>query len=172
MNQTFKIVAVLTLVCVACGFCLSFVYSVAEERIEINARKQIEDAITALAPQASRVEEVSFDAEVVYKLIDDDDLLVGYGFMAEGQGYQDKIKILAVIEPSLIQFQGIEVIESKETPGLGAKINEPGFKSQFNGLKVRPNLQVKAITGATVTSRAVVNILQQRIARLKQQLNR
>jgi electron transport complex protein RnfG len=56
----------------------------------------------------------------------------------------------------------IAVLEQKETPGLGTKMNEPEFKEQFNGknpaefvLKVKKDGgPVDAITAATISSRA------------------
>ena len=109
-----------------------------------------------------------------------DDRFLGYAFIAQGQGYQGKIKMLAVSDPRLTVLKGIEVIESVETPGLGAKIQEHPFKDQFSGLAVAPIEcvkttpqhpgQIKAITGATISSRAVVAILNRRIKELRQVL--
>lgn len=56
----------------------------------------------------------------------------------------------------------IHVVEQKETPGLGTKMAEPKFKSQFDGkdpasfkLKVKKDGgEIDALTAATITSRA------------------
>lgn len=73
-------------------------------------------------------------------------------------------------EPSNGKLIGFKVIEEKETPGLGDKIErDSAFGSQFpgratplKGVKVRnasdPN-QVQTITGATISSRAVIRII-------------
>ena len=65
----------------------------------------------------------------------------------------------------------MEVLESRETPGLGSRIaDDPGFHSQFNDLAVEPQVvlvkghgdkpnDVDAITGATISSTAVVKII-------------
>jgi len=74
---------------------------------------------------------------------------------------------------------GIEILESQETPGLGQEIASESFKSQFNGLKTSPDItyvknekpskpnEVEAITGATISSRAVCAILNEKINELR-----
>ena len=85
---------------------------------------------------------------------------------------------MAVVDEGVSELLGIEVIESSETPGLGAKINEDSFKGQFRGLGILAPIQytkgdvvaknqIKAITGATISSKAVVNIINKRIDELR-----
>ncbi|MCP4653230.1 MAG: FMN-binding protein [Candidatus Omnitrophica bacterium] len=177
MKEVIKIISVLTIVCLVCGFLLSFVYSGASEKIESNTKKAISDAIANLAPFAENIEEIKLGEKIAYKLFDKTGNLTGYAFIAEGQGYQGKIKMLAVIDINLEILEGIEIIESIETPGLGARIQEEFFRKQFQSLSVLPQItytkdipensnQIKAITGATVSSKAVVNILNKRIKEL------
>lgn len=67
-----------------------------------------------------------------------------------------------------------------ETPGLGAEIASKEFRSQFanlpaeipieyilNKLPEKPN-QIQAITGATISTRAVVNIINNTIGVVKE----
>ena len=62
----------------------------------------------------------------------------------------------------------ISVVDQKETPGLGTKITEEKFKSQFMGknpstfkLKVKKDGgDVDAITAATISSRAVCDAIE------------
>ena len=67
------------------------------------------------------------------------------------------------------KITGIEVISQQETPGLGAKIKESSFLQQFIG-KTLEELKIKkdggkidAVTGATISSRAVTNGVRQAI---------
>lgn len=55
---------------------------------------------------------------------------------------------------------GISIIKQSETAGLGAKATQPEFSSQFIGtsgevLVTKDGGQIEALTGATITSRAV-----------------
>ncbi|MFH1504348.1 MAG: RnfABCDGE type electron transport complex subunit G [Candidatus Omnitrophota bacterium] len=178
MKESFKIISVLTSVCVICAFLLAFVYGSAKEKIAFNAEKAINDAITTLAPEAKDIEELILENNTVYKLFNNGNICIGYAFLAQGQGYQGKIQILSVTNPEFKKLLGIEIIDSVETPGLGAKIKESQFKEQFKGLNIDKNLeclktepeknnQIQAITGATVSSMAVVNILNKKIEKLK-----
>lgn len=178
MKEVVRITSTLTLVCFLCAFLLSVVYGLANKKIAANEEKLIETALTTLAPEAAGVEKNIIGQKVIYKLFDQNKDLIGYGFIAFGQGYQGKIKMLVVSDDSLEYLKGIEVVESLETPGLGAKIQNPPFKNQFKDLKVTGELscvkgtvtgagQIKAITGATVSSRAVVNILNAKIREIR-----
>ena len=180
MKEVIKISVILTGVCVICGILLALVYGLSKERIAINAQKRITAAIETLAPQATEVMPVTAAANSAYKLFDRQSEFIGYALIAAGQGYQGNIKMIAIVDADLSRLQGIEIIESSETPGLGAKIQDTFFKEQFRNLNVAPKIsytkeaittdnQIKAITGATVSSRAVVNILNQRLAQLKHQ---
>ena len=67
-----------------------------------------------------------------------------------------------------LKLKGIKVLEQNETPGLGNRIKEPAFEGQFKGLEIKPKVeyikyrkpekpnQITAITGATISSDAVV----------------
>jgi len=158
---------------------LDTVYSSAKDKIKDNQKKAIYQAIEKIAKGYKEVVPIKVRSIDVYKLIDEKERIMGYAFLVEGQGYQDKIKILGVINKSGTTLKGIEIIDSKETPGLGARIGEEFFTSQFKNLKVFPSIQliqkekvknnqVKAITGATVSSTAVVNILNKGIKELRE----
>lgn len=96
---------------------------------------------------------------------------VGYAIPSSGAGFQDTIKLLFGYDPSLKQVVGMEILDSRETPGLGDKIyKDPKFQQNFKALAVEPEIelvkdtpnsdnQVDAITGATISSRAVVRIV-------------
>lgn len=105
------------------------------------------------------------------------DSLVGLAVEAQGQGYADIIRLLYGFDPECRCIVGLKVLESKETPGIGDKPpKDPGFVATLRRLETRnePDLatielvkkgqktqpwQIEAITGATVTSRALTGIL-------------
>ena len=179
MKEVIKITSVLTIVCLICAFLLAFVYGLANKKIIVNNKKRVENAISTLAPEAKDIKRIDAEDEEIYRLFDIEGNLIAYAFIAQGQGYQGKIKMLVVSDSSLFYLKGIEIVESLETPGLGAKIQEPPFKEQFKGLKVKKEMtcvkndieeegQIKAITGATVSSQAVVNILNKRLKQIRE----
>ncbi|MGD2278887.1 MAG: FMN-binding protein, partial [Candidatus Omnitrophota bacterium] len=116
----------------------------------------------------------------IIKITDKDGKLLGYAFKAKGNGYQGEIKLVSGLDNTLSNLVGIEVLESQETPGLGAEISSENFRKQFVSLSVvhpieyvknrkpEEKYQIEAITGATISSRAVVNILNKRIKEVRE----
>lgn len=105
----------------------------------------------------------------------------GWVVKASGQGYADRIELLVGVDAKAETITGLFVLDQKETPGLGNKIMEPAWRSQFNN---KPTLQqmtavktkasaaneINAITGATISSKAVCDIVNQTMNNLRQPL--
>lgn len=106
----------------------------------------------------------------VKKALDKNDTLVGWAFICEGSGFADKIKLVLGVDAAFETMAGFGVLSSNETPGFGDKITiKDGFyQSQFKGAPVETltlnkigddkaiDSEIIAISGATVTSEAVV----------------
>jgi electron transport complex protein RnfG len=109
---------------------------------------------------------------------------VGWAFVCEGSGFADKIKLVVAADAQFKTLLGFGVLSSNETPGFGDKINiKDGFyQAQFKGVPAGPltlakfgddkkiDSEIIAITGATVTSQSVINILNQFIEPIQKQL--
>lgn len=181
MKSIIKTITVLTVTCISCGFLLAFVNALTKEPIAANQRQKIENGILELSPSTTKIEKMTVQDSEVYKLFDKKKNMIGYAVVAIGNGYQGKIKMIAVINPSFDTLEGIKIIESSETPGLGAKINENFFLKQFKALKMASPIEcvkekvagdneILAISGATISSRSVVNIINQGILSLKDKI--
>ena len=103
------------------------------------------------------------------------------GFVAGGMGFWDRIECVVVVSPDLQKILNVQFLDQKETPGLGARIEEPTFTDQFKGLELAwsdpqgqrilvganpaPNApnEVDAITGATQTSMALMRFLNEEL---------
>lgn len=111
---------------------------------------------------------------------------VGWAFQCQGNGFADKIKLVAATDGQFNKLAGFGVLFSNETPGFGNKIAIPDgfFQSQFVGAPAE-NLelvksgkaeviddQIVAISGATVSSRAVVTILNTYLVPIKEELKK
>lgn len=99
------------------------------------------------------------------------------GFVFSGTGFWDRITGIMVLSPDLSKVMNIQFLDQKETPGLGARIEEGWFVDQFKGVPIawdqpvdkriivgpapNPNAKnrVDAITGATQTSLALMRFL-------------
>ena len=164
----------LTLVVLLSVVALTIVDGVTAERIAANKREAIKQMLAALFPAMadfaydeetglySLYDEraVTIDEETGESSVDQGFPAVGYAFMTDGKGYGGKIGILVGLETNRA-LRGIRVISHQETPGLGSKITDIGFLDQFVGLVpaqlalARDGGAVDAITGATISSRAV-----------------
>jgi len=113
--------------------------------------------------------------------------LLGYAFPIWGTGFWARIEGYLAVSGDLKTSLGVVFIRHAETPGLGGRITEREWRSQFAGLDVtaptppgrviyiggqgagamRQGRRVDAITGATGTSRAVETFLRRRIAEFR-----
>ncbi len=99
-----------------------------------------------------------------------DEAKIGFAFLAKGRGYGGPVHILAGLENETVK--GIAIVLHTETPGLGARITEPEFTDQFVELYIgdvalrRDNGRVDAITGATISARAVVDAVRETAERI------
>ena len=120
----------------------------------------------------------------VYKAVSGADECVGWSFNAAGQGFQDKIELVIAVDKDFQSIAGFDVLASNETPGLGDKIKLPNWRNQFAGAPVEELKLVKtgdvekidseivAISGATVSSKAVVDIINNSIIQIKDQMQK
>lgn len=180
---------------VFCGLLIVSVYQVTLPVIEHNKAVALQKAIFRVLPNATTSTTYRLDEsggfvllegkgvgeQLVYAGYDGEQKLVGLAVEARGMGYQDVIGLIygySFAEQAII---GIQVLESKETPGLGDKIEtDADFLQNFERLDVslvddlsqlaNPIVPVKhgekanpwevdGITGATISSVAIANIL-------------
>ena len=118
-----------------CGLMIAVVFQGTRPIIERNRAEALERAIFAVLPAAT--ERATFDVGDgrVYAGYDASGELVGFAIEAAGMGYADTISILYGYSPSAETIVGIRVLASKETPGLGDKIEtDPDFLENFVAL--------------------------------------
>lgn len=162
-------ISVLTVIGLMVGGILSSVNYFAAPLIEANRLKALKEAIFYVLPKAKNYETIEKDDMIIYKGIDENGDTVGYSFTAEGPGYQANIKMMVGLQTDLSKLNGMQVLEQLETPGLGNLIEDDFFQDQFKGLEFRPKIeyiknrkpekpnQIQALTGATISSKAVTN---------------
>jgi Na+-translocating ferredoxin:NAD+ oxidoreductase subunit G len=179
MRNTIKMISVLTVVGLISGAALVLVYQYASPLIDNNQKNEVKSAIFKIFPETKTYEEKEIDENPYFIVKDNAGKLLGYAFIATGNGYQGEIKMMAGIESDLKTMVGIEILESQETPGLGQEISGDNFKNQFKGLTAEPEIiyiknakptkpnEIEAVTGATISSRAVCSILNDTIAKIK-----
>ena len=190
----------LTVVASLAGVAIVLVFHTTQPAILANRAEALRSAVFAVLPGASRVETwalsedegiqpASPGTEVMRRVhagFDEAGTLKGLAIEAQGQGYQEVIKVLYGYRPGAESVVGLKILESKETPGLGDKIGkDPAFLASFEDLDARleddgktlrqaielvkpgqraQRWQVDAITGATISSKAVVKLINKSLA--------
>ena len=105
----------------------------------------------------------------------------GWVIKASGQGYADRIELLVGVDAKAETITGLFILDQKETPGLGNKIMEPAWRNQFSNKPTQQQMtavktkasatnEINAITGATISSKAVCDIVNQTLNNLRQAL--
>lgn len=153
------------------------------EKAIFNVLPGIEKKQAFMINEAGEFEAVIGDdvpGEKIYAGYNANNELVGYVVEASGMGFADVLRILYGYDPEKQAVVGFHVLESKETPGLGDKIEkDPAFLANFEELDValsdgggvknivttvksgeKTNAwEIDGITGATISSRAIGNII-------------
>jgi electron transport complex protein RnfG len=189
--SSFRLIATLGIAGLLSGLIIVSVYETTLPTIQAWQAKVLREAVFKVLPGTEHSERMVFqDGELVRKETEDKDddpvfagygadgELIGYAIPSAGPGFQDIIKILYGYRPDSRRITGMEVLESRETPGLGDKIyKDLAFVAEFHDLAIDPQVvavkkgtgsadnEVDAITGATISSKAIVRIINEGNAR-------
>jgi electron transport complex protein RnfG len=157
---------------------------------KINKRNQL---VKGLLPEAKNF--VSLDSDItiqsiggkktkteVFKAVTETGECVGWSFNADGPGFADKIELVVAVDANVETIAGFDVLSSNETPGFGDRIKYDYFRDQFKGAPAAAlklvslgepteiDSQIVAISGATVSSEAVVEIVSNSVTQIKKQM--
>jgi electron transport complex protein RnfG len=158
------------------------------DRIDANNASKVTDKLKSLIPDAKeflkqelitiKSQQLS-DVDVeIYKAVTVDQCQ-GWAFNASGAGFADKITLIVAVDKNFEKIVGFSVLLSSETPGFGDRITGSFYRDQFTGAPVEKlNLtktgnpdqidsDIVAISGATISSQAVVNIINNTMLQLK-----
>jgi Na+-translocating ferredoxin:NAD+ oxidoreductase subunit G len=182
MKNIIAMLATLSVIGVISGGGLAMVSGWADPLIAANKKADTERAIFLVQPEGKSYEVVGEAPFELYRVLDDSSATIGYALPWEGNGFQGKIRIMIGVGSDLRIISSIEVLEQVETPGLGTEILKDPFRNQFTGLLAEPQVdwvkgvpptkenEIQTITGATITAKAVVAIINDGLARLRKQM--
>jgi len=167
------------------GLCLVGAYIYTDPLIKASKARALEAAIYEVLPGCTKFDVYELKGDHLEKAragagtelrvflgYDKGGAEIGYAIQSQVAGFQDVVAGIFGYVPSSKTIIGFKVLESKETPGLGDKIiKDARFLENFKQLAVEPEIvlvkhgekqqpnEVDAITGATISSRAVVSLL-------------
>ncbi len=150
-------------------------------RIAENKLEETLSEIPALVPGATcgELDTTTITGRRVFRALDAKGELVGWVVPGKGQGFADKIELILGLDREAKTLTGIFVLEQKETPALGDNITTEAFRSRFAGFGTDVALtasasetclesgNVQAISGATISSAAVCDIVNKTVTEVK-----
>ena len=121
------------------------------------------------------------EGHLAYKAKDSAGVHCGWVISASGQGFADKIEVLIGLDAEGKRILGMYVLDQKETPALGDRIREPDWRKQFAGhwtsrdviitsATVKGGSGISAVTGATVSSKSVLKIVNRAVKDFRNRL--
>lgn len=185
MSLSSRMIIVLTCVGLLSGAFLAGVGILTKERIAINKQKEIEEAIVKVIPGTVTSEKLHEEKDLtIYGGKNNSGKLIGFAVHASGTGFQDQITMMFGTDTSLSKISRLTILEQLETPGLGAKItDETAFLQFWENKDINVSLtlrkpavgsagellpsEVNTITGATISSEAVLNTVNLSLERLR-----
>ena len=173
-----KPVIALTIIAALAGLALSGVYSVTKTTIEEQELAKEREAYKAVCPDAASFDDVEAAKDTIaamagqttrvneaYAAKDAAGNTIGYALNVTSKGFGGDVTMAMGLTADG-KISGISFTELNETAGLGMKAAEPAFRDQFIGKSGALTLvkgdasgeqEVSAITGASVTSNAVIS---------------
>jgi electron transport complex protein RnfG len=185
--SSLRLVLTLAIAGLVSGIAIIGIYESTLPTITANKARELREAVFKVLPGVSQMQALVYrdgelvvvdkaekDEPVIYGGYDEQSTFVGYAMPGAGPGFQDTIGLLYGYRPDEKIVVGMEILESRETPGLGDKIYKDAvFVSGFSALSVVPEIiavkkgtqsqpnEIDAITGATISSKAVVRIINE-----------
>ena len=160
MKEIAKFSIILFFICSVSAALLALIFDIAEPRIIEQRRLEERRAIEEVLPQVpDDIEKVQEEDLTFYRAWDAQGNLIAYVLIAEGYGYSSNLKIVVGLKPDG-NIMAVRILEQGETPGIGSRITEDDFLSQFKNKDV--NEQFDTITGATISSTAVIDSIKEK----------
>lgn len=181
-----RLVGTLVTAGVGSGVLLTAAFLLTLPAIERNRKAALRAAVFQVVPGTATMQKLvlrgeSFapagdgdppQAPAVYATYDPAGEFLGWAIPGAGPGFADTVTLIYGYDPTRRCVVGMRVLESRETPGLGDKIfKDLKFVAEFDALAVDPPIavvkngagskphEVDGITGATISSKAIVKIL-------------
>ena len=188
MKETMKLIVRLFLITAIAGFVLAFVNSFTSPIIKERERKQYEMALKEVFKDAEKFDKLQDDKLLPIKekiknienieVAKQGDKTLGYVFKTLGKnGYGGDISMLMAVKLEDKSIVGFKVLKHSETPGLGSRVATAEYAKSVVGNKATEHLvrnlnptadnDIQAITGTTISVKAVLNGLNAGVDALK-----
>lgn len=134
-------------------------------RILANREAETTGQIPALVPGSTHSRRQTSPAGDIHAAFNEADALQGWVLPVSGRGFAGPIELLIGLTPARERVTGVYILAQSETPGLGSRITSPTWLNEF---KTRPESgryrlgrDIDGLSGATISSAAVVDAVNQ-----------
>ncbi len=175
------------------GLLIAMTNAALSDRIEQNKAAKLNDLTKVLLPGAEIFQPVEADIQVelpdgsrektkLFEVLAGDKQCLGWSFNAHGSGFAGPVELVIAVDKDFQKIMGFDVLASSETPGFGDQIKSDYYRKQYAGAPAESltlvktgdptvaDAQIVAITGATVSSEAVVEIVNRFLTQIKGQV--
>ncbi|MBR1648942.1 MAG: RnfABCDGE type electron transport complex subunit G [Alphaproteobacteria bacterium] len=175
-SNLFNMIASMLIIAVGSAWAIGYVYQKTAAPIAEAKKLKTQTAISEVIgtfdndPLAEKTAISGEDVEL-YPAREDGEITSVAVKASSNEGFGGKIElIMGILMDGTVS--GYKIIEQNETPGLGTKVTEPKFSGQFVGLNAHDDNfdlkkdggEIDAVTGATISSRAVVNAMKKAVS--------
>lgn len=190
MRDYIKLAGVLLLVCAVAAALLGYTNEITHDKIQEQLAIANDEARKAVLPEADTFEQLdestfsAIKANEKYNYIEEiftakaGGSIIGYAIKATPKGYGGAVEVVVGVTADGV-VQGVKVGNNNETPGLGKNAATPKFQEQFGGKNwgspinviksgTPKDNEIAAISGATITSRAVADGVNQALGAAKE----
>lgn len=166
--------AVLAIICIVVTLALSSTNLLTEGKIKALAIETQNKAMAKLieADEYHELPAKTSYGDITYNAAIKDGDTIGCIFVTEANGYGGTISVMTAVDMDC-NIIAVEILAAAdETPGLGQNVTKPDWYGQFAGLKDditvikggsanAENNEINAVTGATISSKAVTAAVNQ-----------
>lgn len=152
--------AVLTAICLVVSAALAGTYGMTEPIIEAAKRAEADAARVVVLPGGSDFKEVTVSG--VDNIVEAYEAGNGAGYVITGigkGGYGGDLQVMAGIDKDG-KITGVKLMDNSETQGIGSKVGEDAYTSQYKGKDSASLDQVNAVSGASISSGAFKGAVQ------------
>lgn len=167
MKETIRYGFILGLICLIASSLLAGVNFFTSAKIIAQSLEEEEASLKEVMPECTHFEPVKAAENILYyKAFDKNKTLTGVAFKAYGKGYSSSIETMVGMRKDGTIIS-IKILSQNETPGLGSQVTGPAFRAQFRDKNIPDLDKVQAITGATISSRAVIDSVRAKAQEIK-----
>lgn len=168
MKEILRYGLILALICMVASGLLAGVNYFTQALIIAQAQKEQDASLKEILPQGQYFEPVKSGEDIIYyKAHNKEGKLVGFAFKAQVKGYSSLIETMVGMTQAGA-ITAIKILSQNETPGLGSRITESSFISRFTNKSIPALSEVQAISGATISSRAVIDSVKKKATEIQE----